>query len=406
MLNFFNINNIKFVYTWYIYYFNLYNYYYCFFIYGDLIKEFNKEDFDKNKLKKIKFITLLDLFYTNIRLFSIFSINIFFKNFFSILLTTLLFLTATWLIFFIISLKIFFLNFFFYSFLLISIIYLLMTGFVFFFKKSQFSKYTNNNSRFWIRAYIVFWLLEIFLFFVFLYLTINSNSEPISGYDTSSIIEECYTFFNAYFFFLISIFIIIFVHKYLNLTARYTNNGTNSLIYILFTFFFNLVFFWFEFYTFLYYISNFQGVTYVFDSEINEWIPEIQTIRNKIIFNFFFICILLKFFHLLFILIFSFFSIIRFSERLKISYTLVIFNKQNYMILLVMSFLQLFFFLKNLIIGYSYLIYFWFLDNDEFLSIILFYTETLNIFNSYITSIYDFFHCKKRFVYGLFVFNY
>jgi len=63
--------------------------------------------------------------------------------------------------------------------------YLLVSGFVFFIKKYQFSKFTGAIQRFWKRTFIIFWSLEVFLFIIFIYLLFNSNYEPFYIYDNA-----------------------------------------------------------------------------------------------------------------------------------------------------------------------------------------------------------------------------
>ena len=51
--------------------------------------------------------------------------------------------------------------------------YLLISGFVFFLKKYKYGKYTTAMHRYWRRTFSIFWLLEGYLFLVFLYLGIS-----------------------------------------------------------------------------------------------------------------------------------------------------------------------------------------------------------------------------------------
>jgi len=71
--------------------------------------------------------------------------------------------------------------------------YLLISGFVFFLKKYKYSKYTTAMHRYWRRTLSIFWLLEGFLFCVFLYLAIFSSQEPFFGYDNPQFMKD-YTY--------------------------------------------------------------------------------------------------------------------------------------------------------------------------------------------------------------------
>ena len=62
-------------------------------------------------------------------------------------------------------------------------LYWLISGFVFFVKKYQYSKFTAAIQRFWKRTYIIFWVIEAGTFSIFFYLTLNASSEPVYMYD-------------------------------------------------------------------------------------------------------------------------------------------------------------------------------------------------------------------------------
>ena len=67
--------------------------------------------------------------------------------------------------------------------LIIMFLYWLLSGFVFFIKKYQYSKFTSVIQRFWKRTYIIFWLIESGVFLTFFYLTLNASEEPTYMYD-------------------------------------------------------------------------------------------------------------------------------------------------------------------------------------------------------------------------------
>jgi hypothetical protein len=65
--------------------------------------------------------------------------------------------------------------------------YLLISGFVFFYKKYQYRLYTSAIQRFWRRTLIIFWAIEGSLFICFVYLIFNASQEPLHVYDNIQI---------------------------------------------------------------------------------------------------------------------------------------------------------------------------------------------------------------------------
>lgn len=69
------------------------------------------------------------------------------------------------------------------------LLYWLLSGFVFFVKKYQYSRYTSVIQRFWRRSYILFWGIESCLLLVFFYLTINASQESSYMFDQGHFIK-------------------------------------------------------------------------------------------------------------------------------------------------------------------------------------------------------------------------
>jgi hypothetical protein len=68
--------------------------------------------------------------------------------------------------------------------------YLLILGFVFFLKKYKYNKYTTAMHRYWRHTFAIFWLLESYLFLVFLYLAIFSSQEPFFSDDSIQLFKN------------------------------------------------------------------------------------------------------------------------------------------------------------------------------------------------------------------------
>jgi len=72
---------------------------------------------------------------------------------------------------------------------LFMVFYWIMSGFVFFFKKYQYGKFTSSIQRFWKRTLILFWLIEGSLLTVFIFLTFNSSVYLYNVVDQSQIFK-------------------------------------------------------------------------------------------------------------------------------------------------------------------------------------------------------------------------
>lgn len=290
-----------------------------------------------------------------------------------------------------------------FSWILVSMfIYWLLSGFVFFVKKYQFGKFTSVIQRFWKRTYIIFWLIEVGTFSVFFYLTLNATSEPVYMYDQIKIYK---THLFSWRFFLIKLLpstLVILLGYYLLLTLKWNLFNKQNTIMLTITLLLLYVL-WLEFYQFFHIISFFGNINWSFDYDEYIWSLDIDSRRTRLANNYIAICLLLKFWHYVFIFLFWVFFVLRINELGRIRYPLLVANVQNFIIIYMMSWAYMYPWFKFVFRKYLDIPYYWFYLNGRDLGTRVFFTDlklfyyglTNNMLNS-ITSIrferYPFFY--------------
>ena len=197
-------------------------------------------------------------------------------------------------------------KFTFVSFVILSLVYWLISGFVFFIKKYRYRYYTSSIQRFWKRCFSIFWILEFFLFFCFFYLTLMGSQEPFFMFDNSQIFK---THLFSWKIFLLKIFpttVLIVLTYFLIISVKWNIFSKLNLIIIVITFLLFLIL-WSEFYQFFHIVSFYGNYFWKYDDEENFWFLDNEIKRTRISNNFLTICLIAKFWHIVFASIFWFF---------------------------------------------------------------------------------------------------
>lgn len=241
--------------------------------------------------------------------------------------------------------------------------YLLFSGFIFFIKKYEFSKYVSAIQRYWRRTYIIFWIIETFLFLIFIYLTVNSNQEPFYMYDNIQAYKKHLYSWRPFLFKLLFMYFFIFINYYVLINLKYLHTK-KLIIIILSTTFFLIYFIWLEFYQFFYVLSYYWNVNWVFDSNEKHWALENELKRTRMVNHYNNLLIILKFWHLIFIFFFWIFFIFRVKELERIRYPLFSANLQNFIILYIMAWIVMYPWLKYIFHKFLEIPYYWFFSNN------------------------------------------
>jgi len=253
-------------------------------------------------------------------------------------------------------------------------IYWLISGFVFFFKKYQFGKYTTAVQRFWRRSYILFWMIEGGTFAVFLFFTINSSQESFYMFDQISIYK---THLYSWKFFLLKLFpiIILIISSYLLLLSiKWNVFGKHSIILLILTFFLTYIV-WLEFYQF-YHVVNFYGnLNWIYDVDDHTWTLELEPRRTRIVNHYVMLLFMLKFWHVVFIYAFWIFFALRCWETKRIRYPLLAANFQNFVILYIFAWVFMYPWFKFYFRKFLDAPYYWFYVNNRKLFFRVFFND-------------------------------
>ena len=258
--------------------------------------------------------------------------------------------------------------------LLGNMFYLLLSGFVFFFKKYQYRLYTSVIQRFWRRSLIIFWAIEGSLFTCFVYLIFNASQEPVHVYDNIQIYK---THFYSWRFFLIkmilSALLIIFTYMLLLSIKWNTFSKTNNLALLITVILLYVA--WLEFYQFFHLMNSYGTANWVYDFSEHLWNLELEFKRTRIVNHYVTIGLVAKFWHIVFAVVFWLFFLLRGLESSRYRYPLLAANLQNFLIVYFMGWLYMYPWFKFVLRKALDMPYFWFFVNNRKLGVFLFFND-------------------------------
>ena len=255
--------------------------------------------------------------------------------------------------------------------------YWLISGFVFFFKKYQFGKYTTAVQRFWRRSYILFWMIEGGTFLVFLFFTLNSSQESFYMFDQISVFK---THLYSWKFFLLKIFpiIILVLSTYLlMISLKWNIYGKQSIVLLFLTLFLTYLV-WLEFYQFFHVVNFYGNLNWIYDIDDHSWTLELEPRRTRIVNHYVMLLFMLKFWHIVFIYGFWIFFVLRCWETKRIRYPLLSANFQNFIILYIFAWVFMYPWFKFYFRKFLDMPYYWFYINNRK----LFFRTLINDFKS------------------------
>jgi hypothetical protein len=237
--------------------------------------------------------------------------------------------------------------------------YLLISGFVFFFKKYTYSKYTDVLQRFWKRSFSIFWLLEGSVFLIFIYLTLNSSNEVFYGFDTQALFKPHLGSLRIFFFKLLLINLVLILLNYLFSLCQ---NGNDDSIFSVYTLTSLVILYmtWVEFYQFYIYLQSINIYSWIYSLEYYEFLLDTDVRRSRTLNNYMLVCVVAKFWHFVFIIFVWFFYLNRYLESSDIRITLVSTSIQNFLILYILNLITLFPYFKFITRRYLNSTYKWF----------------------------------------------
>lgn len=242
--------------------------------------------------------------------------------------------------------------------------YWLLSGFVFFFKKYQFSKYTSVVQRFWRRTYILFWLIEGGTFIVFLFFTVNASQESFYMFDQISYFKSHLYSWKLFFTKIFPIVLLIIFSYLLMLSLKWNIFSKHSIWLLLITFFLTYVV-WLEFYQFFHVLNFYANLNWIYDLDDHSWSLELETRRTRMVNHYVMVLFVLKFWHIVFIYGFWLFFVLRSLETKRIRYPLLAANFQNFIILYIFAWVFMYPWFKFFFRRFLDSPYYWFYINNR-----------------------------------------
>lgn len=289
--------------------------------------------------------------------------------------TTLLGLKAIWLAvrYWIVGIIVFCLSFFYFLhlksipvnktlfgfFIISTFFYWWISGFVFFIKKYQYSKFVSVIQRFWKRTFIIFWMLEGMLVACFLFLLLNAADEPVYMYDQIKVYKTHLFSWRWFLVKLLPAILLIILGFYLQMSVRWSLFNRQSYLITVITALI-LYILWIEFYQFYNVVSYYGNFYWNYDYDEFLWSLELDDRRNRICNNYVSICLIAKFAHIVFMLVFWIFFILRVNELRRVRYPLATANVQNFVILYFFSWVYMYPWIKFLLRKHLEAPYYWF----------------------------------------------
>lgn len=271
--------------------------------------------------------------------------------------------------------------------LILTLLFTLLSGFVFFVKKYRFAKFTSVIQQFWKRSFMLFWLIEGGLFLVFIFLTLNAAEEPVYMYDQLKMQQNHLFSWRLFILKAYPCACLVLFTQYLLYTIRWTTFSNQSLIILIITFLLLQVV-WLEFYQFYHIVQFYSNGVWKYKAWNRYWVIKREARRTRVVTNYTNLCLLVKFWHLLFILGFWLFFVLRIGELNRIRYPLLAANNQNFLILYFFVWLYMYPWLKFFYKRFLNRPYYWFLTNYRNLSWRVFYEDFCLLYISFANQIF------------------
>jgi len=262
------------------------------------------------------------------------------------------------------------------------LIYTLFTNFLFLKKLYSGGKYTSVIQRFWKRSFILFWLIELFLFIFFIYLLLTHFTESSYFLDLRQLNICNFYLTNNWLYQLILVSIIIYFN-YLSIIFFKNNNLMLVNVFFILINLIMLVFFYNEFYKFFYtvnyYYNNIKSLNVIQKKYIYlGYYGSDFVFKTRNLYHYISLITFLKFWHFVFIYFFYIF-VSGSLENNKISYDLLSSNLSNFIFYMFFNTIIYVFIFKNLIIFYFTEIYYWFFIGSNYKGFYFILIEIRNI---------------------------
>lgn len=247
-------------------------------------------------------------------------------------------------------------------------IYWTVSIFVFLFKRSIYTSYTVVIQRYWKRALYIFWLLELFLFSIYVYLILVTPTEVEWLLDQPQLFSS--NWWDGVLFFnklipIISIILLVIVSSYVLINLNFMLLLVLALVI---TTLISSVLFSDTAQVYLYSVY-FSGLSWQFDLDSSVWLINGEVDKTRVVTQYMFLITVLKFWHTVFIAATWLVSTMFLIQSPYVGQGMFAANKQNFFFLYGFAFLWLLF-LYQVFANHSYeYVYQWFFVNPWGLSL-------------------------------------
>lgn len=190
---------------------------------------------------------------------------------------------------------------------------------------------------------------------------------------------------------LIPVITLILMSYYLQISLKWSLFNKQSIFVLLLTLLLIYVV-WLEFYQFYHIISFYGNLNWVFDYDEYLWNLELEFRRTRLANNYVSICLIAKFWHLIFIFIFWIFFVLRVNEINRIRYPLLAANYQNFIILYILTWLYMYPWFKFIFRNFLDSTFYWFMTNNRLLFLRVFFNDIKLFYFSFFSYFLDFFN--------------
>lgn len=210
--------------------------------------------------------------------------------------------------------------------------YWFISIFYFLFKRSLYGKFTSVIQRFWKRTLYLFWGLELFLFFIYLFLALNCASEVEWMFDQPQLYKSQYF---SYYGFLMSSLVVLWPIMLITYLQQSVINKTSTHVNVLFLSILFVVSYSLleEFYQVYLVSTMYTNSTLVFNKDKLIWQWSDSSIKRRTLQHFYFLLVVLKFWHVFFIYAMLYLSVTYYSTTGELFQGSLAANKQNLLFL-------------------------------------------------------------------------
>ena len=248
------------------------------------------------------------------------------------------------------------------------IVYWTISIFIFLFKRSLYKSFTLVIQRYWKRTLYLFWMLEFYLFAIYLYLILVAPTETEWLLDQPQLFSSNWWDGNLFLNKLLVVLVIILLAVICSFVLLNGNMLFLFTLCVVITYLLTSVLFSDTAQT-LMYSSLLSNISWEFDFDSSVWVLDSIQQKNRTVTQYMFLLTVLKYWHTVFIVSFWLISLMFLLQSPYVGQGLFAANKQNFFFLYGFAFIWTIFLFKSFS-HYSYeYVYQWFFINNWSISL-------------------------------------